>query len=95
MRKLEMAVLYGGPGGYWDTLIVEVEAPDLAVHHELEELGRKKLYDMEEQGELDDFSGSYLYSDGSWLDEEDVPLTEESDLTAKTRMAMFTRMIHE
>ena len=71
MRKLEMAVLYGGPGGFWDTLIVEVEAPALTSQHNLEELGREKLNAMEEHGELDEFSGSYLYSYGMWLDEDD------------------------
>jgi hypothetical protein len=62
MRELEMAVLYGGRGGYWDTIVVEVDAPDLAVSHELQTLGRQVLFDMEEDGRLSEFSGSYLFS---------------------------------
>lgn len=64
LRKLEMAVLYGPSDGdgSWETVIVEVEAPDLYVHHELEVLGRATLLDMESREELDDFCGSYLFS---------------------------------
>lgn len=100
MRKLEMAVLYDGPGGWWETVIVEVEAPDLAVAHELEELGRKKLLEMERQGELGDFSGSYLFSIlndlyGSSPSENDVPPTDSADLDVKTRHAAMQRGLSE
>lgn len=80
MRKIEMAILYGPSdgGGSWETLVVEVDAPDAVEHelealmdHELEALGRAVLLDMESRGELGDYSGSYLFSYGGWLDEEE------------------------
>ncbi len=105
--KLEMAVLYDGPGGWWDLITINV--PDIynnRPYHLLDQIGRRKLLEMEKRGELGDFSGSYLYNydetfdAGDLLDftlyemkhdEMEVPRTKSSDLATKTRMAGLQR----
>lgn len=58
-RQLEMALLWNGEGGDWNTEMIEVEAPLRAKHHELEELGREAVY---ANPDFDDINGCYLYN---------------------------------
>ena len=58
-RQLEMALLWDGVGGWWDTVTIEVEAPPRAEHHELEELGRQAIF---ANPELEDINGTYLFN---------------------------------